>query len=1052
MLQNKRIRTVVKRTLYGVVLGVCVVGSGVMALVLTAPHDLKPLVEYIQTTHAQPNMRVRVNVGEARFEWHGFNHKTGAVLHDIEVSSAEGALIGRFPQMKASLDIWSLFTLKVRPHTLRIYSPEIGVSHDAEKGWMLGLGGDAIPLAAVLGGMGGGEQSSLKIPFKHVLIEHANISITGDGDKKINFPASNIEFLQKDGHLLGGAKLVMEYQEEINPLNVQLDMIPDEQKASMRVEMQDIQPSWLCDWVSECGVAAHAKIKLSGETTVHAAVDDIVGVDFRLSGQEGEFALADHFAETIPIKQFSVAGRLSNHLKKMNIEALSVDLGQTKVEAQGGLEETDKGVGVQLTAKATDMPVNDLYKYWPTTKAPMAREWVTKRIREGMASGNVSINLTPEESVLPVLPDHALSADVQVKGVSVNYLDTFIPVKEAEGTVHFTGQSMKVVATGGKVLGAHTTNATVWMHDLNHEFVPTEVFAEVSGDAKDAAAFLQNPRFAFARDLALNPDAASGAMKGALTLKFNAYGPEGESGLDNMEYDITSELTDVSHKDFMQRFDAESFTGKLSASNTQFGFEGEGKLSGLPAKVSVHDDADKPAHYKITTTIFGEKFAEYGLPDNQYIKGPIPIDLSVTSSEKGHLVSGAADLTGAAIDIPEIDWKKPADEVAKLVFSPSEKNATRTQFSFTGTTTKASGDIALRSGNAPTSVNLASFQHGKNNLSLLYEPSADSTRIEIKGHMLDLSRHFEQQGETSISRMPPINLKLDIGQVRMSKSIPFNQVKGYLNCTSVRCEAGNITAKMGELGTPVRMSISNNAGQRSFLLRADDAGEFLRAMDIVDNMDKGVLEIKGNYDDSKKGNPLDGRIFVADFHLKDAPVLGKILNLASLTGLVNTLTGSGMGFDKLVADMVFVDDVATLKNGKAKGGSVGITAEGTVGIRTSDINMEGVLIPVYALNSFLSKIPLVGDIIIGDGLFAVNYSVKGKYTDPQVNVNPLSALAPGFLKNIFDMPDNPQPTESPADAKQREQTEEAAKMAGPEKDTGKTSTKSKGLKTSPKKK
>jgi hypothetical protein len=37
----------------------------------------------------------------------------------------------------------------------------------------------------------------------------------------------------------------------------------------------------------------------------------------------------------------------------------------------------------------------------------------------------------------------------------------------------------------------------------------------------------------------------------------------------------------------------------------------------------------------------------------------------------------------------------------------------------------------------------------------------------------------------------------------------------------------------------------------------------------------------------------------------------------------------------------------------------------------------------------------------GQGLFAANYQVTGSAADPQVSVNPLSALAPGFLRRLF---------------------------------------------------
>lgn len=54
------------------------------------------------------------------------------------------------------------------------------------------------------------------------------------------------------------------------------------------------------------------------------------------------------------------------------------------------------------------------------------------------------------------------------------------------------------------------------------------------------------------------------------------------------------------------------------------------------------------------------------------------------------------------------------------------------------------------------------------------------------------------------------------------------------------------------------------------------------------------------------------------------------------------------------------------------------------------------------VNSLLSSIPLVGEILTGgSGLIAATYTMKGPSKDPQVSVNPLSILTPGFLRKIL---------------------------------------------------
>jgi len=52
----------------------------------------------------------------------------------------------------------------------------------------------------------------------------------------------------------------------------------------------------------------------------------------------------------------------------------------------------------------------------------------------------------------------------------------------------------------------------------------------------------------------------------------------------------------------------------------------------------------------------------------------------------------------------------------------------------------------------------------------------------------------------------------------------------------------------------------------------------------------------------------------------------------------------------------------------------------------------------------LGNIPVIGSMILGgdrQGIFAANFRIAGPIGDPQVAVNPLSAVAPGVLRKLF---------------------------------------------------
>jgi hypothetical protein len=70
--------------------------------------------------------------------------------------------------------------------------------------------------------------------------------------------------------------------------------------------------------------------------------------------------------------------------------------------------------------------------------------------------------------------------------------------------------------------------------------------------------------------------------------------------------------------------------------------------------------------------------------------------------------------------------------------------------------------------------------------------------------------------------------------------------------------------------------------------------------------------------------------------------------------------------------------------------------------------MSGTIVPAYFFNSMLGQLPLVGKLFSpekGGGVFAARFGVDGQIDDPNISINPLSALTPGFLRDIFGVLD-----------------------------------------------
>ena len=110
-------------------------------------------------------------------------------------------------------------------------------------------------------------------------------------------------------------------------------------------------------------------------------------------------------------------------------------------------------------------------------------------------------------------------------------------------------------------------------------------------------------------------------------------------------------------------------------------------------------------------------------------------------------------------------------------------------------------------------------------------------------------------------------------------------------------------------------------------------------------------------------------------------------------------------FSDLSAPFVLRQGTFEFKEARASGTALGFTANGKIFRHADVVDLEGTVIPAYALNSAFGRIPLLGDLFTGGekggGIFAAAYTMTGPIEEPVVSVNPLSALAPGFLRNVF---------------------------------------------------
>lgn len=173
----------------------------------------------------------------------------------------------------------------------------------------------------------------------------------------------------------------------------------------------------------------------------------------------------------------------------------------------------------------------------------------------------------------------------------------------------------------------------------------------------------------------------------------------------------------------------------------------------------------------------------------------------------------------------------------------------------------------------------------------------------------------------------------------------------------------------------------------------------------ITDMKGGSMTVTGSYDDTRPDQPLAGRMAVQDVRAVNAPFLARLFGAGSFTGLSALLSSEqGILFERGEVPFSQKGNVTTIEPSRFQGPQLGITFEGKVDGATDSINVSGTAVPAFVLNTILGKIPVLGDIFVGDGILGVNFAVSGPTADPQFTINPLSAIAPGFLRRIFQAP------------------------------------------------
>ena len=765
-----------------------------------------------------------------------------------------------------------------------------------------------------------------------------------------------------------------------------------------------------------------------------------------------------------------IAALLDFDKRAISVEDITLGIAGGRITAAGTIENGPRSPAVRMKGEIASIPVDTVRTIWPLPLSPNAREWVEKNLKGGMLEKgdfavDVPADMFADADAGMAIPNERIRFNFNVSGADVAYLDAM---------PHMTSVSARGTLQGDR-FDAWVSAATVMVAPNRPIAVSNGHFAdgalsnkqsigdiEFTADAAtaDILALLDHEPLKLIRGFGLDPAtiAGTGKINAQLRLplskgvkmddvQFSGTAHAEKVGIPNIQKDLS--ITDGTLDIDVQRSGLKA-KGSVSLNGTSpldivwtesfVRTKGPGSVFDLSGKLD--DDERKAVGLGLTDWVSGS-------PDihAKLIGSGAKIDSAVVHAE----------LTHAIAKVSQLGWEKPKGTPAtvdlKIGFSPDAFSFT--DFVFSGAEMNVRGAFAIDKKNRILSANVATVKLGPaNDLAIkARRDEGGQLVVDIEGPKADargLLHNFisgtgdKAEAERAATRLITPEMEQDttlrtairarIGEVLTQNGEKVTDLDARIALLDGDVYLIDLLALdkgRNQLSTAIKQAPNRT---RNFALRSSDAGLVFRALDLYTSVQGGDLTVDATFDDTKPGSPLSGEISASKFRIVNAPVLARILTLGSLTGISDTLTGEGIFFDTLKLPFRATGHRIHVEDARMSGPAIGLTMNGQVDRSANVAQMEGTLVPAYTVNSVLGKVPLLGPLIVGregEGIFGFTYAVKGNIDDPSVIVNPLSAIAPGFLRRIFEfsstLPPEQPSTDKPVDGAAPKPAEAAPK-------------------------
>ncbi len=844
----------------------------------------------------------------------------------------------------------------------------------------------------------------------------ALIALKGAG--RINI---NVDFDKTSDKVLGGFFDVDPYQSK---LRIQQDYFP--------LEASEFRVTWFPD---EAKLIAQNSFVKAGNSSANVGGEFYLGLDDKfgptlsmlIKASDVIIHPSDLDAPNLSFDSINFSGWSAPLYGAVGIDQIIVQKPNVTIWAKGRADMLQKGIGLNIEVGGRGASVDDLKRLWPYFIATSGREWFVKHVKQGVAKNiSMQFNFPPgsleQDQDDMVLPKDAIKIDIlghDVQLIPLEYMD----ILRIDGNVNVKVLDYKTTATmEAATLRTNKgpvkfTNGAIIIDGEKKGSNIFEISSDISSDlpALIALGEIIMPSELENANIPLDIDNLSGKVESSLLATFVLHDDE---KMDKVDYAANGIISDFASSDDIGGYSFENGNFRFALSHLGYNFNGAAQIAGFDADVSLEGALNGEQKIRASSVLNVEQMKELGFDASAFLAGSAQFIVDVLADGSLQIVADIKDMALNIVDLGVSKAKGVDGQIkAKILQNPDLTEITQIDLSFDDVRIK--GDLLLDSEAGFKSANFPIFTLSSDDkASLFAQPVDGGLKIRIDGERMDLKPMLRRSfaldqpstGGVKSSQYQDI-LLLDI---KLNQAIGFygvvaNNFNLVMNLKGSDLRNVSLQAQFSQ-GNSVSVVTNPIEGGRTMSVAFDDAGTLLRFLNIYSRLlgGKGSLSMTTDL----ATNIDKGVLNIANFSIVDeskiADIIGQDRDSRKLIANENRIN-----FQYGKAQFIRTKENIEIIDGVIDGGEVGGTLRGFIHTKANEYDLTGTYIPLFGLNSIFQKIPLFGVILggrEGEGLIGVTFAVRGNLNDPQFIINPVSILAPGMFRSLFEFRAREAPT------------------------------------------